>query len=560
MKGFFRWFKSGAKMKRWILLIVIGVLLTCYGIMQVITPPETLGFKELAMAVISFVIGLTALVIGIVLIQRRTLEILVEESDTREQLKEGKVKSLIFNKKVYDEGPNIVVIGGGTGINSVLRGLKNYTNNITAIVTVSDYGNGISASSKELELLPLEDIKTSLISLSSNEAVMEAIMNYKFETGKLKSLSFGDIYFSAMKELCGDFTTSIEQAKNVLNISGKVLPVTLEAIDICAELDDGTVIQSKDKIPSVVESKISKINRIFINPSNCMPAPGVLEAIQNADAIIIGPGSLYTNVIPNLLVKGVAKAIKENKGFKIYVSNIMTEPGQTDNYSLSDHIKAIIEHAGKGIVDYCIYDTGEIVPEFIRKYNKDGRDLVDQDVSKAKELGVRLIQRNLSYIDGEYIRHNPEAIALSVIELVCEEMKFRDMQNDAQYIMLNSRAKETKKKLKETIGKKLKPKIKLTSDEKKGSKFAEKYKDRIVSIRESTTNATKRKNQKEMEKSKKTTKKPAAKTTNKTSRNVTVAEKNTKTNKPKTSKTTTQTKKTTTKTTKTNTGKHAAKK
>ncbi len=560
MKGFFRWFKSGAKMKRWILLIVIGVLLTCYGIMQVITPPETLGFKELAMAVISFVIGLTALVIGIVLIQRRTLEILVEESDTREQLKEGKVKSLIFNKKVYDEGPNIVVIGGGTGINSVLRGLKNYTNNITAIVTVSDYGNGISASSKELELLPLEDIKTSLISLSSNEAVMEAIMNYKFETGKLKSLSFGDIYFSAMKELCGDFTTSIEQAKNVLNISGKVLPVTLEAIDICAELDDGTVIQSKDKIPSVVESKISKINRIFINPSNCMPAPGVLEAIQNADAIIIGPGSLYTNVIPNLLVKGVAKAIKENKGFKIYVSNIMTEPGQTDNYSLSDHIKAIIEHAGKGIVDYCIYDTGEIVPEFIRKYNKDGRDLVDQDVSKAKELGVRLIQRNLSYIDGEYIRHNPEAIALSVIELVCEEMKFRDMQNDAQYIMLNSRAKETKKKLKETIGKKLKPKIKLTSDEKKGSKFAEKYKDRIVSIRESTTNATKRKNQKEMEKSKKTTKKPVAKTTNKTSRNVTVAEKNTKTNKPKTSKTTTQTKKTTTKTTKTNTGKHAAKK
>lgn len=560
MKGFFRWFKSGAKMKRWILLILVGVALTCYGMVKVITPPETIGFGELAKAVVAFVIGATALVIGIVFIQRRTLEILVEESDTREETKDGKVKSLIFNKKVYDEGPNIVVIGGGTGINSVLRGLKNYTNNITAIVTVSDYGEGISSSSKELQLLPLDDIKGSLISLSSNEAVMEAILNYKFETGKLKSLSFGDIYLSAMKELCGDFTTSIEQTRNVLNITGKVLPVTLEAIDICAELEDGTVVKTKNKIPSVVESKISKISRIYINPSNCLPAPGVIDAIKNADAIIIGPGSLYTNVIPNLLVKGVAKAIKENKGFKIYVSNIMTEPGQTDNYSLSDHIKAIVDHAGKGVVDYCIYDTGEIVPEFVRKYNRDGRDLVDQDVAKAKELGVRLIQRNLSYIDGEYIRHNPDAIALSVIELVCEEMKFRDMQNDAQYIMLNSRAKESKKRLKETTGKKLeakikekiKSKMKSSPDEKKGSKFAEKYQDRIISIRESTTNATKRKQQKETEKGKKTsktTKKPASKTTKK------VAEKETKTTKAKNTTTGTRTK-----TKKASQGKHASQK
>ena len=218
-----------------------------------------------------------------------------------------------------------------------------------------------------LETMPLDDIKQSLIALSANEDAMGGILNYKFNTGKLKSLSFGDIYLLGMKELYGDFAESIKQSKEVLNITGKVLPVTLEEIKICAELEDGTIIENREKIEEEVTSRISKISRIFINPTSCKPAPGVLEAIAEADAIIIGPGSLYTNVIPNLLVKGVTKAIKESKAFKIYISNLMTELGQTDTYSLSDHIKAIKEHVGEGVIEYCIYDTGEIIPEFIRK-------------------------------------------------------------------------------------------------------------------------------------------------------------------------------------------------
>ena len=493
MKGFLKWFKKGAKMKRWMLLIIIGILLACYGMMFLITGKQ-LQFLDLVKIVVSFVIGFALVIIGNIFMQRRTLELLVQETDTRDEAKTGNVKSLIFNKKVYDEGPNIVVIGGGSGLDSVLKGLKNYTNNITAIVTVSDYGAKASDSRKLLETLPLDDIKNSFVALSENESIMNGILNYKFTEGRLKSLSFGDIYLLAMKELYGDFTASIEETKHVLNITGKVLPVTLEAIDICAELEDGTIIQNKDKIPEVVSNKISKINRIFINPSNCMPAPGVIEAIQKADAIIIGPGSLYTNVIPNLLVKGVAKAIKENKGFKIYISNIMTEPGQTDNYSLSEHIRAIQEHAGKGIIDYCIYDTGEIVPEFIRRYNKEGADLVEQDIAKAKEEGVKLLQRNLSYIDSEFIRHNPDAIASSIIELVCEDLKFRDMQNDAQYLMLNTRLKESKKKLKTTMNTKTKKQTKKQKHlEKPKSKFVEKYNDRIQSIKESDGKALKRK-------------------------------------------------------------------
>ena len=548
MKGFFKWFKKEAKMKRWMLTILLGIVLACYGMAKLLIGKE-LGIGDIVKIVASFVAGFTLVIVGNIFMQKRTLELLVQETDTRDEAKTGNVKSLIFNKKVYDEGPNIVVIGGGSGLDSVLKGLKNYTSNITAIVTVSDYGEQATDSRKMLESMPLDDIKNSFIALSENEAAMSGILNYKFTNGKLKSLSFGDIYLLAMKELYGDFTASIEQSKNVLNMTGKVLPVTLEPIDICAELEDGTVITNKDKIPEIVADKVSKINRIFINPSNCSPAPGVIEAIQKADAIIIGPGSLYTNVIPNLLVKGVAKAIKENKGFKIYISNIMTEPGQTDNYTLSEHIKAIHEHAGKGIVDYCIYDTGEIVPEFIRRYNKEGADLVEQDTAKAKEEGIKLIQRNLSYIDSEFIRHNPDAIASSIIELICEDLKFRDMQNDTQYLLLNSRLKSTKKQLKTTMKKNVKKDNKKEKNKTRSkSKFAEKYSDRIESIKESDEKALKRKQAKIKEKETKN-KKVASKKNSTVGKEESVLKKKsaTKTTKPTTkseSKTTTSTRKT----------------
>jgi len=481
MKGFLKWFKSSTKVKRWMFLILIGIILACYGMAKIIVSQE-LEFLDLAKIIGVFVVGFVCIILGIIYIQKRTLELLVQETDSR-NVNKDEVKSLIFNKKVYNQGPKVVVIGGGSGLNTVLRGLKNYTDNITAIVTVSDYGSGITNSRRLLETKPLEDIADSMIALSANEDLMRAIMKHEFRRGRLQDITFGDIYFLGMQDILGDFTKSIEQAKNILNITGKVLPVTMDEMTICAELDDGTVIQSREKIPEVVSSKISKINRIYITPSNCKPADGVLEAIAEADAIVIGPGSLYTNVIPNLLVKGISKAIKESKAFKIYVSNIMTEPGQTDNYSLSDHIKAIIDHVGKGVIDYCIYDTGEIVPEFIRKYNLEGADLIEQDTAKAKAEGIYLIQRNLSYIDGEFIRHNPDAVATAIIQLICEDMKFRDKQNDAQYVMLNDRIKKTKKSLKanrQPVPKKKKADI-LTSN----SKFANKYQERIISIQES---------------------------------------------------------------------------
>ena len=498
MKGFMHWFKSSIKMKRWIFLILVGIILACYGIAEILVLKEV-SFQEVGKIIVIFVVGFLAIVIGLIYINKRTLELLVESTDNRmENRKNVNIKSLIFNKKVYEQGPNIVVIGGGTGLNTVLAGLKKYTDNLTAIVTVSDYGEEASTSRKELGTKPLDDIRDSIVSLENEEGELDKLFNYKFKDGKLKGLSFSDIYFLAMSKVNGDFTDSIMKSNEVLNITGRVIPVTLDEMNITAELENGYVVKEKSRLAEVVYDKVTKINRIYLNPSNCRPAPGVLEAIEKADCIIIGPGSLYTNVIPNLLVNNVARAIKESVAIKIYISNIMTEPGQTDNYTVSDHINAILEHCGKGIVDYCIYDTGEIVPEIIKKYNKDGQDLVEQDIDKIK--GIKFLQRNLATVTDGYIRHDPNLVASSIIELICDDLKYQDKQNDPQYMMLSNKLREDKRiqKIQKKMEKKEKKNIKSPSkakETKRGkSKFSSKYSERIASIKEADEK-TKKKNQ-----------------------------------------------------------------
>ena len=492
MKGFMQWFKSSTKMKRWIFLILVGILLACYGLAKILVMKE-ISFLEVGEVVAVFVAGFLAIIIGLICLNKRTLEVLIESTDERmENKKNVNVKSLIFNKTVYDKGPNIVVIGGGTGLNTVLSGLKQYTNNLTAIVTVSDYGEEVSNSRRELQTMPLGDVKDSIISLASKDGQIDKLFNYEFRSGKLRGLNFSDIYFLAMKGINGNFEDSIIKSNEVINMIGKVIHVTLDEMGIVAELENGYIVKEKSRIAEVVSDKITKINRILLNPTNCRPAPGVIETIKNADCIIIGPGSLYTNVIPNLLVSGVTKAIKESAAIKVYISNIMTEPGQTDNYSVSDHLNAIIDHCGNGVVDYCIYDTGEIVPEFIKKYNMQGQDIVEQDIEKVK--GIRFLQRNLSMIKDDMIRHDPSLVASSIIELICDDLKYQDKQNDPQYLMLNTKLREEKRinKIKKDMAKKAKKKGTSSKHEKQWktkSKFSDKYSDRIASIREADKKA-----------------------------------------------------------------------
>lgn len=524
MNGFMHWFKSSTKMKRWIFLILIGIILCCYGIAEILVMRE-ISFQEVGKVVAIFVVGFVAIVVGLVYINKRTLEVLIESTDERmENKKNVNINSLIFNKTVYDKGPNIVVIGGGTGLNTVLSGLKNYTSNLTAIVTVSDYGEAITNSRKELQTLPLNDIKDSIVSLAKKDEQVEKLFNHEFQSGKLRGLDFSDIYFLAMREINGNFEDSIIKSNEVINMVGKVIPVTLDEMKIVAELANGYIVEEKSRIPEVVSEKLTKINRIMISPSNCKPAPGVVEAIKSADCIIIGPGSLYTNVIPNLLVNGVNRAIKESTAIKVYINNIMTEPGQTDNYSVADHINAILEHCGQGIMDYCIYDTGEVIPEFIKKYNLEGQDIVEQDIDKVK--GIKFLQRNLSMVDGEFIRHAPNLVAASIIELICDDLKYQDKQNDPQYLMLNTKLQEEKRinKKKKAMARRNKNGKKTHEKHVRGkSKFSNKYSERIASIREADEKAR-------IKTEKENMKRKANKTTKANNKNISEG---TKTTKPK---------------------------
>lgn len=488
-RGIFFWFKNRAKMKRWMMLILIGVVFASFGMSSMILASDAITFGYAAKIVIYFVIGFTCIVLGLIFLNKRTMELFIEATDKRSiGDKKVNVNSLIFNRNIYDEGPNIVVIGGGSGLNTMVAGLKRYTSNITAVVTVSSYGENLTKDNDKMRYLQLEDIKNGIAaSALSEDSKMQELFNYRFEDGELKGKAFSDIYFEAMSDISNGVAEAVKNSNDIFKIYGEVLPVTEQKMKICAELDNGYVIEDKSKIASVVYDKLTKINRVYLSPSNCKPTKGVIEAIQNADSIIIGPGSLYTNIIPNLLVNGIAKAIKESKAQKVYVCNIMTEPGLTDNYSVSDHINAITEHCGEGLIDYCLYDTGEVIPEFIKKYNRDGADLVEQDLSEVQEKRIKFVKENLSVIMDGCVRHNASLIADFTIQMICDDLKYMDKQNDPEYLMMNTKLKADKE-----INRKKRKALKKKDTEKKEpngkrgkSKFANKYSERIESIKSS---------------------------------------------------------------------------
>ena len=490
MKGLKELLKNSSKMKRWVFLIIVGVIFVSYGIANIITSQNAITFKYAAKIIIFFTLGFTCVILGLVYINKRTMELFVEATDDRiTGDKKVNINSLIFNKNVYEQGPNIVVIGGGSGLNTIVDGLKRYTSNITAIVTVSNYGETLTKDNEKMKYLQLEDIKNGMASLAtSGESKMSQLLNYRFRGGTLDGIAFSDVYFEAMKRISGNLAESIKNSNEIFKIYGKVLPVTEDEMKICAELGNGYVVEEKSKIASMVYDKLTKINRVYLSPSNCKPTPGVIEAIQNADSIIIGPGSLYANIIPNLLVNGVARAIRESKARKFYVCNIMTEPGLTDNYSVADHVNSIIEHCGEGLMDYCLYDTGEVIPEYIKKYNLDGADLVEQDLKDVKEKRIKFIKENLSVIKNDSVRHNANLIADLVIQIICDDLKYMDKHNEPEYVMMNSKLKadrEINKQKKKTSKNKAKGK---TQKRIGNSKFASKYQERIKSIKDSNKN------------------------------------------------------------------------
>lgn len=305
----------------------------------------------------------------------------------------------------------VVVIGGGTGLSTMLRGLKQYTSHITAIVTVGDDGGGSGKLREDLGMLPPGDIRNCILALADTEPLMEDLLQYRFTEGSLKGQCFGNLFLAAMAGISENFEDAVQKMSSVLAVKGKVLPVTLDDMKLVAELENGEIIEGESKIPSEVIVRNTRIKKIAIKPIDAKPLEEAIKAINNADVIIMGPGSLYTSIIPNLLVKGIPEAICKSPAKKVYISNVMTQPGETDGFKVSNHLKVLMDYGVAENIDYVIANNGIIPPGIKEKYAKENAELVVLDYENISNLNVNVIEADLIKITKRYVKHNAEKLA-----------------------------------------------------------------------------------------------------------------------------------------------------
>lgn len=318
----------------------------------------------------------------------------------------------------------IVVFGGGTGLSVLLRGLKRYTKDISAIVTVADNGGGSGVLREDLGMLPPGDMRNCIIALADIEPIMLKLMQHRFKDGYLNGQSFGNLFIAAMYEIFGDYEHALKEIGSIFRLSGKVLPMTLQDTQLKAYLSNGECIVGEKDIPEFATKTDSKIDKVSLVPDICMPLEETVRDIQEADIIIIGPGSLYTSVMPNLLVKSIPDMITNSKATVFYVCNLMTQPGETDNYNVLDHVNAIIKHSNRHIIDYVIANDELIPEEQIENYKYKGsaQVIIDKEQIKAlEEMNIRVISSNFIEIRKNYIRHNSGKIGQLLLNYINEK-------------------------------------------------------------------------------------------------------------------------------------------
>ncbi|MBO2532478.1 conserved hypothetical protein, cofD-related [Planifilum fulgidum] len=329
--------------------------------------------------------------------------------------------------KEYPRGesrrPHIVAIGGGTGLPVLLRGLKKAPVDITAVVTVADDGGSSGRLRNDMQMPPPGDVRNVLIALADTEPLLEQVLQHRFTNGDgLAGHALGNLMLAALKEITGDFTQAIEEMSRVLAVRGQVLPASSQDVVLLAEMTDGTIIRGESQIPKSGK----KIRRVFLHPPQPDPHDDALDAIAGADAIVIGPGSLYTSILPNLLVRGMAEAIRASSAVKLYICNVMTQPGETDGFTASDHVRAIYDHVGDRFFDTVIVNNAVPPPSIRRKYAAKGAETVLPDVDRLQKLGCHVIADNLLlYGRDSYLRHDADRLCRHILEQVRDRKRRR---------------------------------------------------------------------------------------------------------------------------------------
>lgn len=417
-----KWLYPGMKMKRWLLLFAVGVMMFSFGGALVINY-EYLGRaeEEIFLFVYQTVgsynyaatmfVGVCIASIGSCLMLWATRSIIRSIIAVLIPDRSEKLVDLIYRERKLGRGPAVTVIGGGHGLSVLLRGIKTSTNNVSAVVTVADDGGSSGRLREELGIIPPGDLRNCLVALADTEPLMEKLFQYRFEgNSALAGHSFGNLFIAAMNEVTGDMETALKESSKVLAVKGRVIPASKEHVRLDAVMNDGSIVEGESQIPEAHK----KIRRVRLFPKKVPAVPAALEAIDSADAIILGPGSLYTSIMPNLLVDGVADALKKSKAIKIYICNVLTQPGETDRYTASQHAKAILDHTGHGAIDYVLVNSTPIPEEMWRDT---GATPVEIDEDKVNALGMGLIKADLMST-REIGRHDPDKLCAAVMEII----------------------------------------------------------------------------------------------------------------------------------------------
>ena len=319
----------------------------------------------------------------------------------------------------------IVAVGGGTGLSTLLRDLKEHVasrkaterarmpiSDLAAVVTVTDDGGSSGRLRREYAMLPPGDIRNCMVALSRDTTLLSRLFQYRFASGRgLRGHSFGNLFLTALTHVTGDFTEAVRLSAQVLAIRGRIYPSTMQNVTLEAVLENGRIVRGETKI----SRSRSRIRRVRLVPRNVRPLPEVLEAIAEADLITFGPGSLYTSIIPNLLVRGVVHAMRRSKATRIYIANLMTQPGETLGYSAADHVRAIYDHTGPGLFDWVVINNGPISPRLLRRYRAEGAEPVKADIRELQTLGLRCVIDNLVEENG-VVRHHAARLSKLLME------------------------------------------------------------------------------------------------------------------------------------------------
>jgi len=428
---FLRWFLPGIRIKRYLFSIFLGILLLLYSVAVVyfrlstgsntvffkkiflITVANKIPFGNYVIVAIGFVLlflAVSLVVLGLKELVNSISSALMPEKDRRE------IMNIVFERRKEDLKKRVVIIGGGTGVSTILEGLRDKFVKVSAIVTVADSGGSSGRLRKEMGILPPGDLRNCLVALAGRNSKIGKILSFRFreKNSCLDGHSLGNLMIAALTRMYGDFGDAVVELGKMLNIKGEAMPFTTDEITLCAEFEDGSIVKGEAEI---TEHK-GKIKRIFIEPDNVKPYILALKRISEADMVVLGPGSLYTSVIPPLLLASLTDTLIRSKAKKVYICNIMTEPGETDHFTAFDHVRVLENIIGKNMIDYVLVNNGRIRDYYIRRYKESGSEPVVFDISNFDRNGIKYIADNFVAERGGVIRHNSEKIAEVIMEIL----------------------------------------------------------------------------------------------------------------------------------------------